>query len=138
MFKIQLLGDKLAIALSSLCVVHCLFLPLLIVLVPSLATIFGVDHENFHAWILYLVVPLGLFALFLGYRRHKNSLVLSIGLIALIFLLLTSLLGHKVLGETLEIILTAITASLLAYAHFRNYKTSKNHQCNKTLAKNHH
>lgn len=130
MFKIQLLSDKLAIALSSICVVHCLFFPLIIVLVPSLSAVLNVDHDVFHKGLLYIVVPLGLFALFLGYRRHKNSTVLWIGLSALFALSTISMLGHKVLGEQLEVILTVITASILAYAHFRNFKFSKHHQCN--------
>src|SRR5690606_41884092 len=47
--------DRIAIALSAICIVHCLAIPLLVALVPIAAIGFGGAH--FHALMLWLVVP---------------------------------------------------------------------------------
>ena len=63
--------DKLAVSASMLCAIHCLFLPVILVVFPALgATLFG--DELFHALLLWLIIPLSVIALSLGCRRHKD------------------------------------------------------------------
>jgi len=48
--------DKMAIGLSMICTLHCLMLPIALVILPSLsASIFG--DEGFHQWLLMAVIP---------------------------------------------------------------------------------
>ena len=63
MGRTQTLGDRLAIALSSLCVIHCLATPLLLIILPSFGALFADSHELFHQIILFFVLPVGLAAL---------------------------------------------------------------------------
>ncbi|MCU4677002.1 MerC domain-containing protein [Catenovulum sp. 2E275] len=137
MTKVQFLSDKLAIFLSSVCLIHCLLLPFVLIVVPSLGTLLSVDHETFHLLLLYFVVPLGLVALTLGYQHHKNGKVLTIGLAGLLMLTLIAVFGHDFLGETLELALTVMTTILIAYAHYQNYKLRKYHDCKIKLSANH-
>ena len=47
----QRLFDGIAIGASILCMIHCLVLPVLIVLLPTLAAFFMMP-EDFHVWVL--------------------------------------------------------------------------------------
>ena len=67
----QRLFDGIAIGASILCMIHCLVLPVLIVLLPTLAAFFMMP-EDFHVWALALAVPTSVLALATGYRRHRR------------------------------------------------------------------
>ena len=120
--------DKFAVSTSAICAIHCLFLPLLLVVSPALgATIFG--QESFHVWLLWLVIPLSFVALSLGCRKHKNWLVVMFGLAGLTFLISAATLGHDILGETGERIATLIGAVFIAVGHMRNYTLCRRAAC---------
>jgi acid stress-induced BolA-like protein IbaG/YrbA len=63
--------DKIAISLSTLCVIHCLSLPLLVALLPSF-TVLSLHGEAFHFWMVVAVIPISLFALQMGCKKHKT------------------------------------------------------------------
>lgn len=121
----QTLGDKLAIALSSLCVIHCLATPLLLIILPSFGALFADSHELFHQIILFFVLPVGLAALAAGYRHHHKSTVLGSGLTGLAILFVTALYGHDYLGEIGETGATIVASVIIVYAHLRNYQLSQ-------------
>ena len=121
MGRTQTLGDRLAIALSSLCVIHCLATPLLLIILPSFGALFADSHELFHQIILFFVLPVGLAALAAGYRHHHKNSVLAI-------LFVTALYGHDYLGEIGETGATIVASLIIAYAHLRNYKLSQKMQ----------
>ena len=76
--KTQRLLDRLAIAASGLCVLHCLVTPLLLILIPVIAST-NVSDGVFHKIMLVFVLPLSAAALLLGCRRHKDWIVLAFG-----------------------------------------------------------
>lgn len=113
----QQLLDGLAIGASTLCLVHCFLLPALLVLVPTLAAFVSVPEE-FHLAALAFAVPTSLIALGLGHRRHRRLqptaiVAPGIGLLAL---------GVLAPAESLETMLTAIGALLLATGHLLNWR----------------
>lgn len=69
--------DRVAIALAVVCGIHCLVTPVLLVVLPILATTFWTDSD-FHLWMLGLVLPTTALAIFSGCRRHKDKLVASL------------------------------------------------------------
>ena len=116
--------DRLAISTSAVCAIHCLCLPLLLGLFPALSSsIFG--QEAFHQLLLWLIIPLSLFSLTLGCKRHKSKSVAVMGLIGLAILLFTAILGHDFLGEFYERVATLIGASAIATAHVQNFRLAK-------------
>ena len=117
---LQPLADRAAIGLSLLCVLHCLALPLLLVMLPSLVGL-GLDDERFHIWLIIVVIPLSAFALTLGCAKHRNKSVLYIGIVGLGVLCLAPLIGHDLLGEMGERLLTLLGATLIAISHIRNF-----------------
>ena len=62
--------DGAAVALSALCLIHCLALPIVVAGLPFLAQ-FAEGH--LHLQMLVVVLPLSVVALGLGYRRHRSA-----------------------------------------------------------------
>ncbi len=115
------LADRVAMGLSALCALHCLLLPVAISLLPTLAG-FGLDNEEFHLWMVIVVLPISLYALISGCRQHKHNSVLAIGFSGLAVLVAAVVLGHDVLGELGERAATLLGALLVAISHLQNYR----------------
>ena len=59
MLKAQMNSDKLAVGLSTACVIHCFFAPSLIVLSYSFLS-FSIDSEFVHYLILLFALPISI------------------------------------------------------------------------------
>ena len=113
--------DSLAVAFSGLCLVHCLFAPLLLSVSPFFAdSLFA--SEDAHRWLLLLIVPVSVFALRGGFRRHHNRQVLIYAAIGLGLLTLSAVAGVEYLGDLPEKVVTTLGGLLLAFAHLQNYR----------------
>jgi len=128
MKNIQALADKAAITLSFICTIHCLALPLAVVLLPALAVL-NLEDEASHLWMLAAVVPTSLFALTMGCKKHKKLTVMVFGLAGLAVLIAAVLLGHDILTEAGEQILLAIGAIIIALGHLKNHQLCKRSSC---------
>ena len=120
--------DGLAISLSFLCAVHCLFMPSFIILAPSLLSI-SFDNEFIHYLILALAIPISIFALSAGYKAHKSLSMIFIGFLGLSILLSAVLFGNNLFGEIGEKGLTLFGSVIVASAHYRNLKVCKELDC---------
>jgi len=113
--------DKVAIGFSVFCAVHCLFLPIAILLFPAIsASILG--SEDFHSLLLYFIIPSSVIALTLGCNMHGKFYVYLYGITGIGILLTASIFGHDYLGETGEMILTLIGAGVISFGHLKNQK----------------
>jgi len=108
--------DKVAITLSMLCVLQCLFLPFVVTLLPLLDIWWLQDHF-LHPFLLLIVIPLTIFTLFPGFRQHKNLQPVLFATPALLLLIIGAFMPESVT----EKMLTVMGATLLAIAHIRNY-----------------
>jgi hypothetical protein len=124
MTKLQVLSDKLAISFSMVCLVHCLVLPVLLILLPPFSGLFALDDEMFHQWMLFAVLPISFAALMMGYLHHSSSKVFLVGSIGLSLIIISTTLGHDLLGEAGEVVLSILGSMIIAYGHFRNYQLS--------------
>ena len=113
--------NNLSIGLSAICVVHCLAVPLLIILLPSL-TALQLDNEALHGWLLLGVIPCSLFSLLIGCKQHKSHRVLLIGLCGLIVLISAVFVEGLQHGEILEKVLTVVGACIVAIGHYLNFR----------------
>ena len=145
--------DHLAIGMASVCAVHCLLTPILVIALPIVATSFFV-HEDFHLWMILFVLPTTGFAVFMGCRKHKDKWVgaLSVlGLSILIFALVQERMHHAAHAEAVthaahcdscardlskEPIpmhagawFTTLGGLLLASAHIRNFRLCRKSHC---------
>ena len=113
----QTTADKLAIGLSLMCTVHCFATPVILALLPSFAVL-QINAEQFHLWVLAVVLPTSLLALNLGCKKHKRTRYMACGVVGLAFLIIAVLLGQ----EEAEKALTLIGSAFIALAHWFNYQ----------------
>lgn len=121
MKTIQALTDRLAIGLSLACAIHCLMLPVLLVLLPSMVAL-QLDNEAFHFWMVAAVIPSSVYALSVGCKQHKHYRLLFLGAIGLTLLVLAQALGEEQIGEFGEKVLTVVGAGFVAFGHWLNYR----------------
>ena len=124
----QLRSDKLAISLSLVCVIHCLFAPSFVILSSGYyaATL---DNEFVHNLILFFAIPVSLFALALGYKNHGAPQYFFIGITGLIILVMAVILGEPLYGETGEILFTILGSVFVVFAHYKNHQICKEINC---------
>ena len=141
-FKKQL-SDKLSICLSLCCILHCIALPVLILMIPSFSS-FWINDENVHIILVFFAVPVSLFAMGKSLRIHHNLKCISLASLGLLLLVVAIFMhdigfygehgheehgheehGHKEhsgIGETLETVFTVFGGLILLGAHFLNIK----------------
>lgn len=134
MILLQRYSDRLAIGLSLACTIHCLATPFLLAILPSLAVL-QLESESFHLWMLVAVIPISLFALLFGCKRHKRYRVLAFGSMG-VALMVTALFGDMLFAhaheraEWFEKALTLIGAGFVAYGHVQNFSLCRQHHEN--------
>ena len=118
--------DGLAVAFSGLCLIHCLFAPVLLSVSPFFAdSLFA--SEDAHRWLLLLIVPVSTYALRGGFRRHHDRQVVIYATIGLGLLTLSAVAGVEQLGDLPEKVITTLGGLVLAFAHVRNYLQMTKH-----------
>ncbi|MFC0153435.1 MerC family mercury resistance protein [Xanthomonas dyei] len=110
--------DTSAIALSGLCLLHCLALPLLAVALPLLGA--WSRAEWVHVVFAAAAVPLSGFALWSTHRRH--ALPAPVWVLAGLGLAGLALGASGIAGGTLETPITVTGSLLLASAHLLNLR----------------
>ncbi len=120
--------DRFSIGFSTLCLLHCLAVPVLVSVVPVFAT-FALADERFHLALVAFVVPTSVIALCLGCRLHKSRRILICGFAGVFVLVVAAILGGQHLGEIGETVLTVLGASVVALAHWFNFRACRACDC---------
>ena len=141
--------DSLAISMSMICAVHCLLTPVLIALLPIISTTFWV-HENFHLWMVFLVVPTTSLAVFMGCRQHRDKFVAILSMVGLCCVVGVAIYQYSLFAGQAAAVCEICTACVpeesgslvnattifnssgglfLACAHFRNYRLCRKADC---------
>ena len=80
--------DALGLTLSGLCLIHCVAIPVAALSTPTLLGLLaGVDTLT-HIVLLAVALPIGGFAFFSSWRRHRSSDTLIIGIVGLLVMAL--------------------------------------------------
>lgn len=114
-------SDVLGIAASTACALHCLLLPTVLLAGGSLPFAFLGD-ESLHKVLLFIVFPAAVVGFGFGFAQHKDRVVAIAGLLGLAGMLFAVTVGHDVVGEIGERIVTVTCAATLIGAHIRNYR----------------
>jgi hypothetical protein len=110
--------DQIGLFLSSLCAIHCLATPLLVLALPVMGDFF--EQAWVHLLMALFVVPVGLFAFWTGYKHHKQVRVFTLGTVGLLMVGGASLLPHEMVEiEGLDVV-TIIGSICLITAHILN------------------
>ena len=118
MRRLQDMIEGLAVGATLACLVHCIALPLILAVLPALATIVPIP-TTFHILALAFAVPATGGALYIGYRHHRLAAPLLAGGAGILLLSL----GVLRWGETpLETPVTILGSLLIATAHVANWR----------------
>lgn len=117
--------DRVAIGLSVACLVHCLALPIALLLAPTLGPLMLGTESPVHWLLLGLALPVSVYALWHGYRAHGQVLGLWLGALGLVIMLVA--VSH-IFDRSLETGLTVIGVSLLLVAHLLNLRNESVHR----------
>lgn len=105
--------DGLGVAVSGLCLIHCLALPILLALLPALSWL--APDEHIHQLLTVAAIPVALMALIPGYRLHRSLATLLGG-----FGGLGMMVGAPVLLPAYADAVSSTGAAILVTAHLCN------------------
>ena len=77
--------DRTGVAIATLCLIHCLAFPILIMLVPATQTLF--NSPILEGTILGMGIVVGSISFWTSYRRHKKIYPMVLGVLGIILLL---------------------------------------------------
>tara|TARA_B100000941_G_scaffold252297_1_gene199332 strand:- start:43 stop:432 length:390 start_codon:yes stop_codon:yes gene_type:complete len=124
----QKLFDTIGLTISGTCVMHCLFAPVTLILLP----VFGLtvsQEEVLHEIFLYLIVPSAIIAITMGCKKHKDysvAALASIGIILLVYAVIT----HDTNTEQTVEVLTLFGSAFVVISHLRNFSLCRQNNCN--------
>ncbi|MFT3763335.1 MAG: MerC domain-containing protein [Pseudoxanthomonas sp.] len=117
------LFDASAIALSTLCLIHCLALPLLAAALPLLGV--WAEDERVHIAFVIVAAPLTGYALWRAHRHRRLPLALRALAVLGLLGLLAGALGWP--REAWETPITVAGSLMLASAHLWNWSRYHRH-----------
>ncbi len=124
----QKIFDAIGITISGTCVMHCLFAPVTLILLP----VFGLtvsQEEVLHEIFLYLIVPSAIVAITMGCKKHKDysvAILATTGIILLVYAVVT----HDTNTEQTVEVLTLFGSALVVLSHLRNFLLCRQNDCN--------
>jgi len=133
----QTLFDRIAITLSCICVIHCVAFPVIASLIPFFATTLHHGHAMhefwFHQFILFFILPFSIFAIVIGYQRHKQFIPIVVATFGLVILISTALFAGTLISNHIiphqgEMYLTLTGGVIHAIGHIMNLVATGNHR----------
>lgn len=109
--------DKIGIAATSLCALHCILLPIILPALPLLGLSFLADHSWEHFFLIATAV-LGTVALFSGFRRYHRRLYPFY----LLYLGVSIYWIKHDFSQAYEMYFIVVGAGFIMGAHFLNIK----------------
>jgi hypothetical protein len=116
--RLTIWWDRLAIMLSSLCLLHCVATVILLLTAPALALSAFVG-EGFHKAVVIAALPLSILAMLSGYRVHARCTPIIQSAIGLACLGFAAFVASNLADET---VLTIVGGLTLAAAHLANLR----------------
>ncbi|WP_106794896.1 MerC domain-containing protein [Aquimarina sp. Aq78] len=116
--------DFIGFSASFLCMLHCIFLPIVIAIFPLMGLAFLTD-EFYEIFLIGASLMIAMFAIYNGYKKYHGKLLP-------VFLCLTALvlfcIGFLIENHFLERTLHFLGTFFLIIAHYYNWKFTKDHK----------
>jgi hypothetical protein len=115
--------DRAAMWISMICLVHCMALPLALLLLPALgATLLPkyLDNNLFHVLFAFVLLGVGGVAFVQGFRRHQLWIPLVAGVFGTSLLFIGAFNPGGLLPDIGEHLITVAGTVVLLFAHTRN------------------
>ena len=107
--------DFAGICASILCLLHCLAIPVLVILGRDSVLWFS-EIWWIESLIIFSALIIGLVAFWGGYTVHKQHIIPVLFVAGFLLLITGEAVGHQWLG----IVLSVVGAIVIAYAHYQN------------------
>jgi hypothetical protein len=117
---INKIWDKVGISVSSLCLLHCLATPLLLILFPA-ASFTWLENEIIHQVFAAMVITAAIMAISPHWKTFKRKDIIIQAFIGVLLILSAMFYFHD-FGALYEVLLTALGSLLLISAHYKNLK----------------
>jgi MerC mercury resistance protein len=117
--------DYWGVLVSGLCVIHCLAVPIVILLFPALGLSMFPQEDMTHAVLLAFILGVAGIAFFTGYRVHGNWRPVAWLVAGLILVIFATFFVHKHFGHQFEPLFAIAGSLCLIRAHYLNHKCKK-------------
>ncbi len=123
--------DTLGVSLSALCIVHCVVLPLLLIMGPTLLHEWLPHEDRTHVILLAFILGIAGLAFVSGYRVHGKKRPVIWMAVGITIITYASFFAHDQLGHFSEPIIAIVGSLALIRAHILNHrcKTCEEHEC---------
>ncbi len=112
--------DRVGIALSGICAIHCLLVPVIVSLIP-LWPAFEELHGYTHLFFFLAIAP----TVILSLRKRHDSRMITFFLVGGVLVIFLAWFFNENLGEYGEAGITLIGSLMLIRGHWLNYKFKK-------------
>ena len=92
--------DRIGVAASILCAVHCAVTPILFLFAPAFGKVWA--HPASHWLVALFVVPLAVVMLRSGFRRHRRPWIVACGVIGIFLVVAGAAIPYTGLGKANE------------------------------------
>jgi len=119
--------DTVGISISVICAIHCLALPIVLILFPVLGSTLLTD-EQFHLLLLWLIVPTSVLAVALGRLQHPDRRVVAWIGSGVLLIGIAAFWAHEHAPAWVDTALSVTGGLLLAIGHARNFRLCRRAQ----------
>jgi hypothetical protein len=117
--------DFAGIFISGLCVLHCLAVPLLLFLAPTLSASIFPSEDITHAVLLAFILGVAGIAFVSGFRVHGQWRPVAWMAGGMLIVIYATFFAHSQLGHTWEPVVAIIGSLALVRAHYLNHHCKK-------------
>lgn len=117
--------DIAGIFISGLCVVHCIAVPLILFLAPTLSASLFPSEDMTHVVLLAFILGIAGVAFVSGFRVHgqwRPVVWMAIGMVLVIY---ATFFAHSQLGHFWEPVIAIVGSLALVRAHYLNHHCKK-------------
>ena len=85
-------ADRIGIVASILCAIHCALTPVLLIMMPTFGKVWA--HPATHWGMAIIVIPIAVFMMLKGFRKHGKKWVLAVGSLGVLFIIVGAILPY--------------------------------------------
>ena len=91
-------ADRIGIFASILCAIHCAITPVLLLVMPTFGKAWA--HPATHWGMAIVVIPIAVYMMIKGYRKHGKKWVVGLGSLGILFIIIGSILPYTEIGTS--------------------------------------
>jgi peptidoglycan/LPS O-acetylase OafA/YrhL len=114
--------DWAGVAISALCILHCLAVPIVLIAFPVLGAKLIPDEDMTHAVLLAFILGVAGFAFVSGYRVHGQKKPVIWMLAGVAIITYATFFAHDQVGHFWEPVIAIIGSLALIRAHILNHR----------------